>query len=82
MKTLKQAFAVVVSWLSIGSIAAAGSLAAGEADPAVEDIMVEEAATSSVGWLPLLAIIAVGALVLSGDDEDPECEIECLPPPT
>ena len=75
MKSIKRVFTFAVSLLSIGSIATAGTLAQGEADPVVEDLMVEEQ-SSSIGWLPILAVIAVGALVLSSDD-DKKCKEFC-----
>ncbi len=62
---------VVASFLSIGSIASAGSMADGMADPMVEDLVIaEEESSSSIGILPIIAIVAIGALLISNDDDD------------
>ena len=54
---------MVLSMVSLASMATAGSLAEGIADPEVEALVVEEQAGPAIGILPILALIAIGAII-------------------
>lgn len=70
---------VALSVLSLGTMASAGSLAEGMADPEVEDLVLEEEDNSSIGLLPLVGLLVVGAIVLSNNGGDDEPVVKAPP---
>ena len=72
LKSLSKGLGVALSIVSLGTMASAGSLADGAADPAVEDLVLDEDDNKSVGVLPIIGLLIVGALIISnsgGDDK-------------
>ena len=74
IKSFAKGAGAILSFVSIGTMASAGSLAEGVAEPEVEDLVIEEAASSSIGWLPLVGLVIVGAIIASGDSDDDDKE--------
>ncbi len=71
LKTAVKGLGVALSVLSVGTMASAGSLAEGLADPKVEDLVVEEG-DRGLGIWPIVGLIVVGAIILnSGGDDEP-----------
>lgn len=70
-KTVFKTFGAALSLLSIGSMATAGSLAEGMADPAVENLVIEEGDDSSIGFLPIVGLLVIAAIIASSGDDDP-----------
>ena len=70
-KTVFKTFGAALSLLSIGSMATAGSLAEGMADPAVENLVIEEGDDSSIGFLPIIGLLVIAAIIVSSGDDDP-----------
>ncbi len=62
-KTIAKGFGAGLSLVSAGSMAAAGSLAEGLADPEVEDLVIEDTTNNGIGLLPILGLVVVGALI-------------------
>ena len=77
-KTVFNTFGAALSLLSIGSMASAGSLAEGMADPAVENLVIEEGDDSSIGLLPIIGLLVIVAIIASSGDDDPDPKTESL----
>ncbi|MCG6884015.1 MAG: hypothetical protein LJE62_09705 [Silicimonas sp.] len=75
-KSILRGAGISLSFLSLGSMATAGSLAEGVADPQVEDLVIEEESGNSIGILPIIGLLVVGALIISsgGGDDGPTKE--------
>ena len=63
LKTVTKGVGAALSFVSAGSMAAAGSLAEGLADPEVEDLVIEDTGNNRIGLLPILGLVVVGALI-------------------
>jgi len=73
IRTIFKTFGAALSFLSIGSMATAGSLAEGMADPVVENLVIEEGDDSSIGILPIVGLLVIAAIIASNnDDSEPE----------
>lgn len=62
-KKLAKGAGTVLSMVSLGSMATAGSLAEGIGEPEVEALVVEEEASRSIGILPILGLVVIGAII-------------------
>lgn len=71
LKSVLKKVGIALSFLSVGTMASAGSLAEGLADPEVEDLVVEDE-DRGLGIWPIVGLIVVGALIVakSNDDDD------------
>ena len=71
LKSILKGLCIVLSFASVGTMATAGSLAEGLADPEVEDLVVEDD-DRGLGIWPIIGLVVVGALILSqSNDDDP-----------
>ena len=68
-KSVFKTFGAALSLLSIGSMASAGSLAEGMADPVVENLVIEEGDDSSIGLLPIVGLLVIAAIIASNGDD-------------
>lgn len=64
-KKLTYGTGIVLSFLSVGTLASAGSLAEGLADPEVEELVLSEDDDAAIGLLPIVGLLVVGAVILS-----------------
>ncbi len=79
LKSFLKNLGVVLSFLSVGTMASAGSLADGIADPQVDDLVVEEN-DRGLGIWPIVGLIVVGAIILANDsDGEPAAAEEAAP---
>ncbi len=79
LKSFLKNLGVVLSFLSVGTMASAGSLADGIADPQVDDLVVEEH-DRGLGIWPIVGLIVVGAIILANDsDDEPAAAEEAAP---
>ena len=70
LKKMFKGAGVALSFLSIGSMASAGSLAEGVADPEVENLVVEEGEDRGLGIWPIVGLVVIGALIASNGGSD------------
>lgn len=79
IKNLFKGVGVALSFLSVGTMASAGSLAEGMADPEVENLVLEEDEDRGLGIWPIVGLVVIGALIASnsgGNDAPAEEEEE------
>jgi hypothetical protein len=70
MKSLKKFVGFFVSFATAGSLATAGGLSPDLIEPEVEAVVIDKGKSSSVGILPILALLALVAIVVSQRDDD------------
>ena len=69
-KKIANGAGMALSFVSMGTMASAGSLAEGVAEPVVEDLVIEEADPTSGAWLPLVGLLVIGAVIIASDNDD------------
>lgn len=71
LKKITKGAGMVLSLVSMGTMASAGSLAEGAAEPVVEDLVIEESQPTSGAWIPIaLGLVAVAAVIASSSSDD------------
>jgi len=85
-KKISRGAGLALSFVSMGTMATAGSLAEGVAEPVVEDIVIEESDPTSGAWLPIVGLLVLGAVAIAAssdsDDSTPTPEPDPKTPTT
>ncbi len=70
LRKLSKSVGIAVSFLSAGSMATAGDLAEGTANPEVEELVIEKQANEGLGIWPIVGLVVIGAIIASSGGND------------